>query len=169
MTVQSKVAVADCFSTAQAAAFAGLSLAMVNYLCRHGLICPLRTQSRGRGIQRWFGFGDLVILRVIRTLLEGGVSVSRLKRALVSLRAHHPEITPDRLPATYLVTDGKNVMLRHKSGVFELLTTGQFSFAFVIELAAVQREALDFAIRRARNTKPRAMARITGRSAKKAA
>lgn len=120
-------------------------MAMVNYLCRHGIVRPAIGRRRGRGIQRKFSFGDIVVLKAMAKLLAGGVSVTRLKRALVSLRAQHPSITQERVPGSYLVTDGKEVLLRHKSGVVELLATGQFSFAFVIELDAVRREAIAFA------------------------
>lgn len=57
----------------------------------------------------------------------------------------HPEITASRMPAAYLVTDGREVFLRHRSGVLELLNSGQFSFAFVIEMESVRKEAVTFA------------------------
>ena len=69
----------------------------------------------------------------------------RLKKALANLRAQHSDITFDGMPATYLVTDGKDVFFRHKTGVLELLTNGQLSFAFVVEVESVRKEAVEFA------------------------
>jgi DNA-binding transcriptional MerR regulator len=145
MLPQERATVAEDFSAKDAAAFSGLTAAMVNYLCRHGMVRPTNGRRRGRGVQRKFSFGDIVVLKAMAKLLDAGVSVSRLKRALVSLRQSHSKITPEGAPGSYLVTDGKDVLLRHKSGVLELLSSGQFSFAFVVELEAVRRDAVAFA------------------------
>lgn len=136
---------AQSFSIGQAATFSGLSLTMVNYLCRESIVVPSNGPRRGRGVQRLFSFGDIVVLRAVAKLLEGGVSVYRLRRALKELRRMHPEITASRMPAAYLVTDGREVFLRHRSGVLELLNSGQLSFAFVIEMESVRKEAVTFA------------------------
>lgn len=133
------------FSISHAAAFSGLSLSMVNYLCRHKIVLPSNGRRRGRGVQRLFSFGDIVVMRAIAKLLSGGVSVYRLRRALASLRGMHPSITQTGMPAAYLVTDGHEVFLRHRSGVLELLAKGQLAFAFVVEIESVRREAVDFA------------------------
>lgn len=145
---KTSIQIIDSFSAKDAAEFSGISMVMVNYLCRHRIVVPTIGRKRGRGVQRKFSFGDIVVLKALSKLLSGGVSVYRLKRALSSLRSLHAEITKDGLPAAYLVTDGREVYLKHKSGVFELLTTGQFGFAFVVEIESVRREALDFARRR---------------------
>jgi len=118
---------------------------MVNYLCREAIVVPSDGPRRGRGVQRLFSFGDIVVLRAIAKLLQGGVSVYRLRKALKELRSVHPEITATRMPAAYLVTDGRDVLLRHRTGVLELLSSGQFSFAFVVEMESVRKEAVAFA------------------------
>lgn len=133
------------FSPRQAAAFSGLSMTMLDYLCRHRIIVPGAAKGRGRGIQRLFSFGDLVVLRAIARLLAAGVSVYRLKRGLTRLRATHSEITATAMPASFLVTDGRDVYLQHKTGVVELLSNGQLGFAFVIEMETLRQEAVKFA------------------------
>lgn len=118
---------------------------MVNYLCRHKIVVPSNGRRRGRGVQRLFSFGDIVVMRAIAKLLAGGVSVYRLRRALGALRGMHPSITQTGMPAAYLVTDGHEVFLRHRTGVLELLSKKQLSFAFVVEIESVRKEAVDFA------------------------
>lgn len=118
---------------------------MVDYLCRYKIVVPSNGRRRGRGVQRLFSFGDIVVMRAVAKLLAGGVSVYRLRRALIALRGMHPSITQTGMPAAYLVTDGHEVFLRHRSGVLELLSKGQLSFAFVVEMESVRREAIDFA------------------------
>ena len=133
------------FSITQAAAFSGLTLSMVNYLCRVGVVIPSNGPLRKRGVQRLFSFGDLVVLRAIARLLEGGVTVYRLRKGLEALRLFHPEITEASMPAAYLVTDGREVFLKHTTGVIEMLSNGQFGFAFVVEMESLRKEAVVFA------------------------
>jgi DNA-binding transcriptional MerR regulator len=145
VNIEEKTASTRDFSIAQAAAFSGLSLSMVNYLCRAKIVKPSNGRQRGRGVQRLFSFGDIVVLRAVAKLLDGGVTVYRLRKGLNALRAVHPEITEAGMPAAFLVTDGKEVFLKHRSGVLELLSNGQFGFAFVVEMETLRKEAVVFA------------------------
>lgn len=131
------------------AALAGLTPHMVNYLCRQNLIQPSLSKQRGRGRPLSYGFGDIVMLRVIARLLQSGVSVERVREAFAALRQHHPAITPTTLPARYLVTDGRNVFLSNgKDQLEELDGRGQMSFAFVLELSTIRDEVLQEAKKR---------------------
>lgn len=118
---------------------------MVDYLCRQGILPPtgLAAGPRSRGRARVYSFGDVVMLRVLASLLHSGISVARLKRSLEALRNFHPEITPTSLPSRYLVTDGQQVFLRKKANALETLDrNGQFIFAFVVELRKVRDEVV---------------------------
>jgi DNA-binding transcriptional MerR regulator len=141
---RSAMSLVQSFTATEAARFCGLSLPMVNYLSRHRIVVPTTGRRRGRGIQRQYSFGDIVVMRVVARMLAGGVSVYRLRRGLSALRAYHPTIVPGIASTQYVVTDGQEVYLRHKTGVLELLANGQFSFAFVVELETVRREAVEF-------------------------
>lgn len=133
----------DYLDADEAASLSGLSRAMVDYLCRTKLLVPTIPQRRGRGRQRRYSFGDVILLRALARMLEAGISVLHLKRSLQSLRKYHPEITPNTLPATHIVTDGRTIYFKHGKDGLEELTKGQFSFAFIVELERVKREVLD--------------------------
>ena len=125
----------------EAAKLSGLTQSMVNYLCRQKVLVPSSRARRGRGRARQYLFGDVVMLRVLAVLLNQGVSVARLKSSLRSIRKFHPEITPTSLPASHLVTDGRQVFLKKNEDSLESLDEkGQMSFAFVIDLAQIQSE-----------------------------
>ena len=128
------------YGAAQAARLTGLSLAMVNYLCRTEVVVPSCTCKRGHGSPRHYSFGDLVALRLIAHLSQTGVQPLRLKNAMQALRKHHPEITLTNLPARQIVTDGVNLYLRTGREALERLGDGQLAFSFVVELAQLQRE-----------------------------
>ncbi len=130
------------FKVGVAAKLAELTVSMVHYLCRTEILIPTERGSRGRGRHRLYSFGDVVILRAIAKLLKNGVSVSRLKAALVTLRSFHSDITPNSLPGALLCTDGKYVYFKKNRDVLEDLNRGQFAFAFIIELASIQKEIM---------------------------
>lgn len=133
---------AEWFTAAQAASLGGMSLAMVNYLCRNGVVTPTGRAQRGHGRARQYTFGDLVALRLVAKLSAAGVSPLRMKKGLQGLRKHHPQITLTALPASHVVTNGRELYLYQEGCPVERAFDGQFAFAFVVELATLQREVV---------------------------
>ncbi len=80
------------------------------------------------------------MLRALAHLLEAGVSVKRLKKALKSLRPQHKNISRLSLPAQYLVTNGHEVFLQEKENLLDMDGSGQMSFTFVLELRDVRED-----------------------------
>ena len=138
----SMTSVKGSFTISEAHVLSGLSITMLDYLCRTKIVIPSSTGRRGRGRQRLFSFGDVVLLRVVGRLLSAGVSVLRMKRAFQSLQKLHPEITPTTLPASHLVTDGSKLFLRQRTDILEELESGQLAFMFVLELSTIKDEVL---------------------------
>ncbi len=56
------------------------------------------------------------------------------------LRKIHPQITLTSLPGSHVLTDGQDLYLRRDGESIERAMDGQFAFAFVIELAPIQRD-----------------------------
>lgn len=128
----------EYFDAREVARLSGLTFVMLDYLCRTGVVVPTGESRPGRGRPRLYTFGDVVIVRALRHLLDAGVSVSRLKRALAGARRHFGGITPSKLPGKYLVASPKGVYFKtNRADVLEELN-GQRVFAFVIELERVR-------------------------------
>jgi DNA-binding transcriptional MerR regulator len=125
----------------------GLTCPMLDYLARSGVLVPSHLGHPGRGRDRLYSFGDIVLLRSLAQILKGGISVKKLRVAFQTLVTKHPEITPTSVPARYLVTDGVHVFLRN-DGSLEQLTPGrQLAFAFVVKLEKLrERLSLDLKI-----------------------
>jgi len=123
-----------------AAEVAGLTPAMVDYLCRTGLVVPHR---RGRGSPRVYSFANLVMLRTIAHLLKGGIAVAKLKRSLQALQRSHPQAGSQASNARFLVTDGSKVYYRSSRELLEELTSGQYAFQFIIEIKAIRRHVTE--------------------------
>ena len=129
-----------------AAKLSGLPVTTVNYLGRTDVLVPSRPKERKRGRARRYTLGDVVMLRILASLLKSGISVARLKQGLKSFRKFHPEITPTSLPARYLVTNGIQVYLWHENQALETLDDkGQMAFAFVLEIEQARADVLEIA------------------------
>lgn len=137
---KSKHARGEWFGAAEAARLANLSLDMVNYLSRNEIVNPSCNCPRGYGRPRHYSFGDLVALSLVSKLSSLGVSPLRMKKGLKGLRRLHPQITLTSLPASHIVTDGRDLYLRGGNESLERVFDGQLAFAFVIELAPIQSE-----------------------------
>lgn len=145
----SSLLVVDAFSAHQAAKVAGLSTYMVNYLCRHKVVEPSSVELRGRGRQRKYTYTDVLLLRVVAKLLKQGVSASRLRKSFAALQKRETEAA-ELLTSRFVGTDGYNVFFSD-SGTLQLMESGQFVFAFVLELGAL-REDVDKGIERLRRS-----------------
>lgn len=133
------------FNIRRAHRITGISVEMIDYLCRIEVLNPKAGmgRTRGRGRARQFAFADLVLLRAIKELLDQGVSVKRMKTGLRKLRVKYGSITPTHLPAAYLVTDGQNVFLRNADTLVDLFSEpGQYVFSFIIDVAKAREDVM---------------------------
>lgn len=125
------------FDVAEMAAYAGLSRHMVDYLCRHQVIVPVKRKKNARGVKRMFRFADLVLLRAIKRLLEKGISVQRLRKAINRVRLSEEGNFPER----YLVTDGEKIYcVKPDVSLEDISGDGQFVFGFVLDTDSVKKE-----------------------------
>jgi len=133
--------VVDSLEVPAVARIAGLSVHMVNYLCRHGIVEPSAGDRRGRGVRRKYSYADMLLLRVVAKLLNQGTSVLRLKKSLTELQARG-RTTQDLVTKKFVATDGHNLYFED-GGILELLDSGQMAFAFVLELGSIRDEVLE--------------------------
>jgi DNA-binding transcriptional MerR regulator len=108
---------------------AGISYRQLDYWARTGLVEPSIQAAAGSGTQRLYSFRDLVVLRVVKSLLEAGVSLQNIRKAIDTLRAHGVE----DLAAITLISDGTTVYeCRSAEEVVDLLQGGQGVFGIAI-------------------------------------
>lgn len=104
---------------------AGISYRQLDYWARTGLVEPSIRAATGSGSQRLYSFRDLVVLRVVKSLLEAGVSLQNIRKAIDTLRAHGVE----DLAGITLISDGTTVYeCRSAEEVVDLLQGGQGVF-----------------------------------------
>jgi DNA-binding transcriptional MerR regulator len=114
---------------------------MLDYLHRHDIVRPTLNSTPGKGKRRHYSFSDLVILRVIGTLLAQGLPVKNLKIAFSQLKQRIPLLGGDLSSKLYLVTDGQSVYWhRSREELIDLTASGQLAFAFVLDARRVHNE-----------------------------
>ncbi|MDQ3986923.1 MAG: MerR family transcriptional regulator [Actinomycetota bacterium] len=122
------------FTAEQATRFTGCTAHQLRYWDRISLVKPSVQSTGGRpGVRRLYSFRDLIGLRVIRSLLEGGMSLQRVRRAIEYLRKKAG--LEEHLSEVKLVTDGQSVFkICHNDGeILDALKEGQMAFFLAID------------------------------------
>ena len=126
------------FTAQQATRFTGCTAHQLRYWDRIGLVRPSVQQTGGRpGVRRLYSFRDLIALKVVRSLLDGGMSLQRVRRAYEYLRKKAG--LEEHLSELKLVTDGVSIfkICRNEGEVLDALKEGQMAFFLAIdEIAA---------------------------------
>lgn len=124
----------QAFTADQACRLANCTHHQLRYWDRVELVKPSLQETGGRpGVRRLYSFRDLVALRVVRSLLDNGMSLQRVRRAWDYLRREGE--MEDHLADVKLVTDG-NTIFRVSSDEGELmdaLREGQLAFFVAID------------------------------------
>lgn len=71
-----------------ACAAAGISYRQLDYWARTGLVEPSVRPAKGSGSARLYGFRDILVLRVVKRLLDTGISLQQIRAAVSYLRDH---------------------------------------------------------------------------------
>lgn len=129
------------FTSLQVHKWTGLSLDMIDYLCRMEIVKPVSCGRRGRGRMREFVFADVVLLRTIKHLLNQGISVKKLKVSLMNLREKFTEFTPGNMPKKFLYSDGKELYIKTQEDILiEISKSNQMAFGFILDLKNLQED-----------------------------
>ena len=112
-----------------ACAAAGVTYRQLDYWARTGLVEPSVRGASGSGTQRLYSFRDVLLLRIIKSLLDAGVSLQQIRTAISHLR----ERGTDDLTQVTLMSDGASVYECRSAGeVIDLLQGGQGVFGIAI-------------------------------------
>jgi DNA-binding transcriptional MerR regulator len=118
-----------------ACAAAGITYRQLDYWARTGLVEPSVRAAAGSGSQRLYGFRDILVLRVVKRLLDTGISLQQIRSAVTYLRQHGA----NDLAQITLMSDGASVYAcTSPDEVVDLLQGGQGVFG--IALGRVWRE-----------------------------
>lgn len=112
----------DGFRGPQVCAIVGITYRQLDYWARTNLLRPSIADAKGSGSQRRYSYTDLVELKVIKSLLDAGISLQSARRAVEYLR-HHME---SELATANLVLSGDSpILVRGDGEMIDLLRQGQ--------------------------------------------
>jgi DNA-binding transcriptional MerR regulator len=108
---------------------AGITYRQLDYWARTGLVAPEIRGAKGSGSQRLYSFRDILILKVIKRLLDAGISLNQIRTAIEHLRARGV----DDLTEVTLMSDGVSVFeCTSDDEVIDLLRGGQGVFGIAL-------------------------------------
>jgi DNA-binding transcriptional MerR regulator len=128
---------------------AGITYRQLDYWARTGLLAPSVRSATGSGTQRLYSFRDILVLKVVKRLLDTGVSLQNIRKAVDHLRTRGVA----ELSNITLLSDGATVYeCTSAEEVVDLLAGGQGVFGIAVsgalrelsgELAELPGERLD--------------------------
>lgn len=122
------------FSVLQSCRFTGCTSHQLRYWDQIGLVRPSVQSTGGRpGVRRLYSFRDLVALKVVKSLLDGGMSLQRVRRAYEYLRKKAG--LEEHLSGVKLITDGQSIfrVAKDDGEILDALRQGQMAFFLAID------------------------------------
>lgn len=119
----------------------GITYRQLDYWARTGLLRPSIADAKGSGTQRRYSYRDVLELKVVKRLLDAGVSLRSARRAIQCLRQ---DLEADVASANLVLAGSTTVLATSGEQVVDLLKGGQ-GVLNVVPLAGVVEE-LDAAV-----------------------
>jgi DNA-binding transcriptional MerR regulator len=108
---------------------AGITYRQLDYWARTGLVEPSVRAASGSGSQRLYGFRDILTLKVVKRLLDTGISLQQIRTAVAYLR----EQGAGDIAQVTLMSDGATVYAcTSPDEVVDLLQGGQGVFGIAL-------------------------------------
>ena len=108
---------------------AGITYRQLDYWARTGLVEPSIRTASGSGTQRLYSFRDILVLRIVKRLIDTGVSLPNIRAAVQHLSDRYD---PDLAQIT-LMSDGASIYeCRSEDEVIDLVRGGQGVFGIAV-------------------------------------
>ena len=108
----------------------GISYRQLDYWARTGLVTPSVREAGGSGTQRLYSFQDLVQLKVIKRLIDAGISLQRVRKAIQYLRQNKS----NGPSGVTLMSDGVSIYAcESEDEIIDLVKRGQGVFAIALD------------------------------------
>lgn len=109
----------------------GITYRQLDYWARTGLLAPSIRAAAGSGSQRLYAFQDIVQLRVVKRLLDAGMSLNRIRQAMRILSDQLHSERP--LTDVTLLSDGSTIYAAQSADeVVDVFRRGQGVFGIAV-------------------------------------
>ena len=138
------------FNSKAVSKITGLSFRQIDYWDRTHFIKPSVSEATGYGSVRLYSFNDLIQLRVAKTLMDKGISLQKIRKAITYLKKNMPEVEKPLAEMKFL-TDGETifVLTNNNKVIIDTLKSGQLVLSIALgeiveslkgEILALERE-----------------------------
>lgn len=124
------------FSGRKTAEIVGITYRQLDYWARTDLVRPSLAEARGSGSRRLYSYGDLLELKVIKTLLDAGLKLESVRTVFTYLRE---QLGEDVASANLVISGTRSVLVRSGEELVDVLQQGQ-GVLNVLPLAGVKEE-----------------------------
>ncbi len=126
------------YSGHQTSRIVGISYRQLDYWARTDLIRPSIADAHGSGSQRLYSYADLVKLKLIKRMIDSGLSLQGVRGALDSLGRIDDESFDEN--QIVLIGNSKSVFARDGDDLVDLLKGNQMVFGMLLSLGDLQQE-----------------------------
>jgi len=121
------------FNSKTVSKITGLSFRQIDYWDRTHFIKPTVSEATGYGSVRLYSFNDLIQLKVAKTLMDRGISLQKIRKAINYLKKNMPEVKKPLSELKFL-TDGETifVLTKDKKKIIDTLKSGQLVFSIAL-------------------------------------
>lgn len=99
----------------------GITYRQLDYWARTDLLRPSLSDAQGSGTQRLYSYRDLVVLKVIKSMLDAGMELKTARSAIDYLR----EVGEDVASASLVLQGSDSVLARNGDEIVDLVRKGQ--------------------------------------------
>jgi DNA-binding transcriptional MerR regulator len=114
----------------------GVTYRQLDYWARTNLVTPSITPATGSGSKRSYSYSDVLEIKVIKSLLNSGLSLNRTRQAVECLRS---ALGADLASSSLVMSDSGSVLAKSDGDLVDLLRGGQGVFN-IVPLAGVVAE-----------------------------
>ncbi|MEE9581875.1 MAG: MerR family transcriptional regulator [Acidimicrobiia bacterium] len=119
------------FRAPQVCKIVGITYRQLDYWARTDLLVPSLQSAQGSGSHRRYSFQDIVQLRVVKRLLDAGMSLKKIRTAMDLLREQLQSDSP--LTDVTLLSDGITIFAAHSADeVVDVFRRGQGVFGIAV-------------------------------------
>jgi len=123
-------------NTSSVCGLTGLTKRQLDYWDRVHFIKPSVREASGYGSVRLYSFNDVVQLRVAKTLKDQGISLQKIRKSILYLKKHFPDIKKP-LAELRFITDGQNIFVLTEDRKVMLDTTLKGQLVMTIAIGKI--------------------------------
>ncbi|MEW5920243.1 MAG: MerR family transcriptional regulator [Bacillota bacterium] len=120
------------FTASEVLKLTGLTYRQLDYWASTDFIPPSNIEKVGLKTRRIYSFTDVLAIRAAMRLLDAGIPLQRIRKAVNRLQSELPR--KEALHSLVWLTDGENIFILESRDLALDVIRGQYVFAFAVDV-----------------------------------